>query len=211
VRQLVQRALAITKLKDTLETIVFLNTSHEGLRDQDHFYLSATPMAFPSLQHLTVALTARRISDCAVRASHLTSFHVVLDHYSFSEEELMYENEIFPEIHPGLHHYTISGSNGQVITDELLECIWPLLGCDFTLPRLTIRDMIVVDDISYNIPRLRDSGRIGLLVFQNVTYCFTDQITLSGPSEPRELDHRWKLLTALLQRADSSRIEPSTG
>jgi hypothetical protein len=69
--------------------------------------------------------------------------------------------------------------------------------------------MKVVVDISY-VPKFQSNGHVTLLVFDNVQYCLTDEITLSGLSEPKQLDERCKPYVELASYADESRIIPST-
>jgi hypothetical protein len=69
--------------------------------------------------------------------------------------------------------------------------------------------MKVVVDISY-VTKFQSNGHVTLLVFNNVQYCLTDEITLSGLSEPKQLDERCKPYVELASYADESHIIPRT-
>jgi hypothetical protein len=215
--QLVQKALVTTQLTKTLETIVFLNRSFD-------FYLwpltsleDSTTLSCPNLRHLTIALSAGDISYHGLRPSNLMSLHIVVDNisspkYLEPDENTPYHSwpdYAFPDSLTNLRHYTISGKNDCVPVETLDANISPILEHISTLQSLTIRDMKVVIDISY-VPEFESNGRIALLVFDNVKYCMTDEITLSGPSEPKELDDRCKLFVELLGHAEESRVIPGT-
>jgi hypothetical protein len=164
-----------------------------------------------NLRHLTFALSAGCISDYGIWPSQLTSLHVVVDTASWireSADNTACRPETFPNL-ASLRHYTISGTNGHVPAATILVNVSPIMQHSSRLLSLTVRDMKVVVDISY-VSKLESKAHIGLVVFDNVQYCMADEITLSGPSEPKELDERCKPYVELVGHADQSRIISGT-
>jgi hypothetical protein len=168
----------------------------------------AMSLSYPTLRHLTLNLTAAYISDCQFGPSHLTSLHLVVgEGLMCSDAEQSFQRPgTFLDILPHLRHFAISGRNDYVHTDLLLLIISPVLQRESTLQSLTMRDLKVVIDINYVPPQLKGNGRIALFLLDNVKYCLVDEITLSGPSEPKGLDDKCKLFVELLGHSDESRI-----
>jgi hypothetical protein len=117
---------------------------------------------------------------------------------------------LFPKLPPTLKSYIISGSNEEFDTEEFFWFITPTFERVIAVPLLRIRDLRLLVDISDEVPEVKETLRIDLLVFENVTYCLQDQITLSGPTDPRNPDQRCKPFAALFQHAKEIRIIPST-
>jgi hypothetical protein len=69
--------------------------------------------------------------------------------------------------------------------------------------------MKMVVDISY-VRRSQNNGHVELLMFDNVQYCMTDEITLSGPSKAKDLDGRCKPYVELVGYADQSCVVHGT-
>lgn len=195
-----------TMLRETLETMTLLAPPGKHLWELTTAQEELLPIDYPGLQHLTLAITTREISDFRIRAPHMTSLHIVLDdHYLVRCSLVPYLAAFVPELDPGLRKYTISGSKKLVSTGLLLKFISPVFSRFKTLPLLTLRNLTTVIDIGFEVPDFDGQGRIEQLVFDNFKYCLTDDITMSGPSEPRAVDHRWTPLPKLLQRADKMR------
>jgi hypothetical protein len=116
----------------------------------------------------------------------------------------------FPRLPLTLESYTISGNKNALGADHLFGYIMPILRHATTLPLLRIQDMTLNVDISEEGPELRDDPRIDLLIFDNVTYCLHDEITLSGPSDPKDADHRCKPLATLIRHANNVCFIPKT-
>jgi hypothetical protein len=168
----------------------------------------AVSLLYPTLRHLTFDVTAAYISDCQFGSSYLTSLHLVVEDGSMcSDAERSFRRPgTFLDMLPHLRHFAISGRKDYIRTDLLLLIISPVLQRESTLQSLTMRDLMLVIDISYVPPEFKGNGRIALLVVDNVKYCLADEITLSGPSEPKELDDKCKLFVELLGHADESCI-----
>ncbi|KAH7085927.1 hypothetical protein BKA63DRAFT_29169 [Paraphoma chrysanthemicola] len=200
----IQNVLDTTRLMDALETITVLGPAPPLLWDWKPPRTRMLQITYANLQHLTLAPVAYYMSDFSLRAPHLISLHIVLDDIFFDTNLMESQGRYFPELVPGLRKYTISGSTGLVDTEMLLEFIVPVFTRYEALPILTIRNMTTVIDINFEMSEIRGSGRIELLVFENFNYCLTDQITLSGPCDPRAVDQRWAPLVKLLERADKT-------
>jgi hypothetical protein len=149
----------------------------------------------------------------------MESIHVVLDQYVRGPSDI-----IDPSIHdpcpnpfpcptttPALKTLVISGQDEHIDNEIVFTYLRSWMDKETMLPLLILRDMKIVIDIGFNAPEIKGKGRFEKLIFDNVQYCFTDEITLSGPSEPKDMDVGWKVLPLLLQRANVVRIMHSTG
>ena len=165
------------------------------------------PVAYPKLQHLTLSPLCSEISHARFSCPHLTSLHLVLDNRGDAFDTGSTEGLPLNDIRSGLRSLILSGYNSHVNTALLLQCIIPATSKISCLPQLTIRDMIVIMDINYGVERLPGDGRFEQLQFDNVKCSFTDEITLSGPSEPIDLSRAWKALPRLCERADTVRLK----
>ena len=159
------------------------------------------------LKHLTLSPSYSEISQVRFFGPHLMSLHLVLDNRGDAFDTGSTEGLPLDNIRSGLRSIILSGNKQHVHTALLLQCIVPATSNILSLPLLTIRDMIVIMDINYGVERLPGEGRFEELHFENVKCCFTDEITLSGPSDPVELSNRWKALPRLCERADTVRLK----
>lgn len=196
----------MANLQKTLETMTILNVSFEGFSEEGPSTKVTPLIECPTLKHLTLSPSCSEISNFLVRCPNLTSLHLVLDNRGDVFDTGSTKGLPLHTIQPGLRSYTLSGKGQHVNTALLLQCIVPASSNIASLPLLTIRDMIVIMDINYGVHRLPGDGRFNELVFENVKYCFTDEMTLSGPSDPVELDRKWKALPRLCERADCVRL-----
>jgi hypothetical protein len=165
-----------------------------------------TLLEYPTLRHFTchLACPAYTHSECRISAPNLTSLHLVLDHIFLTLWSSNLDFTTFvPELPLTLESYTVSGNNNALGADQLFWCIMPILKYATTLPLLRIQDLTLNVDISEAGPELEDDLRIDLLIFDNVTYCLHDEITLSGPSDPKDPDHRCKPFATLIRHANS--------
>jgi hypothetical protein len=208
---MIEEILTNTPFANTLESLSLLNSRRSVCIFPQATLERPMSLACPNLRHLTFSLSAGCISDCVLRPSQLTSLHIVIDTapmFNESAKNITYRPEILPNL-VSLRHYTISGGNDHVLADTLLPNVFPILQHSSKLLSLTVRDMKMVVDISY-VPRSQSNGHVEILTFDNVQYCMTDEITLSGPSKPKELDGRCKPYVELVGYADQSCIIPGT-
>jgi hypothetical protein len=169
-------------------------------------------LEYPSLRHLTSHLSdPLRSTGCRISAPNLTSLHFVMSHsfVSLWNKNLGF-TAFLPKLPLNLQSYTISVGNQELRSDQLFWCITTILAGSTTLPVLRIQDLTLNVDISEAGPELEDDLRIDLLIFENVTYCLHDEITLSGPSDPKDPDHRCKPFATLIRHANSVCIIPKT-
>lgn len=70
-------------------------------------------------------------------------------------------------------------------------------------------------DISWELPECfvekTESFSFGLLTFKNVRYTMSDEITLSGPSDPKDINEKFKPFNVIAARARNVMIIESTG
>lgn len=125
--------------------------------------------------------------------SKISSIHIILSAREFDLDLKLGEN------HPAVHTVIISGNNDTVAQ----EVLWSNLGSAGlrhmeAVKSLIIRDMIISIDIGRDPPeRLAPMPHFSDILFANVKMCFTDEITLSGPSDPTEISYKWKGLSLL--------------
>jgi hypothetical protein len=135
--------------------------------------------------------------------------HIVLD-------ERGHENRFILNPRRGTLRELVLSANGQNFPAMgMLDCITSVMegrgdkGVD--LERVTIRDINAVADINDNIHDLPGSSRFKELVFQDATVSFTDSITLSGPSNPKDMHAGWTGFERLCERADVVKIRNEEG
>lgn len=204
------KAIKITGLKQTLQSLVLLTGPLEPVPHEGRSPQGSIPVQFSQLEHLTITPSCHEASTFRIHLAppHLTSLHIVLDDRGFELDPGSAEDSRYSTGFPsGLRSYTISANFQHIPTESLLRCIGQATSCVNSLNLLTIKDIILVMDISSDFDSLPGEGCFQDLLFDNVEYCFTDEITLSGPSDPISLDSRWKALPRLCERADRVRIK----
>jgi hypothetical protein len=70
---------------------------------------------------------------------------------------------------------------------------------------------VTIRDINDDIHDLPGSSRFKELVFQDATVSFTDSITSSGPSNPKDIYAGWTGFERLCERADVVKIRNEDG
>ncbi|KAF1844081.1 uncharacterized protein K460DRAFT_419042 [Cucurbitaria berberidis CBS 394.84] len=206
--QYIQEALEATALNETLETLTVLTASFEGFLEEPTSLRKAKPLHLPKLKHLTLSPSYHDISRFAVYCPNITSWHTVLD----SRAETF---DLIPsqtagdsiQMDSSLRSYTISAKGQYIQTSTLVRSIAAATDRFASIPILVVRDLIILFDINYDVHPLPGEGRFKELVFENSKYCCTDEITLSGPSEPKELDSKWRALPRLCERAGRVRLK----
>lgn len=106
------------------------------------------------------------------------------------------------QISPRSCSYTISANGQYIKLNTLVKAIAALTDRIAFIPVLVIRDIILQRDIGDGVHALPGECQFKELVFENVQYCFTCEFALGRPSEPRELDGKWQVLSTLCERAE---------
>jgi hypothetical protein len=203
--QYIQQALVTTNKSATLETLNILcrEFTDNGTSPQG----STEPLLLPALKHLTFAPRIQAVSDFRVLSPGLESLHIILENQGHRPDFGSSENPFILDPRRGTLRELVLNANGDTfMATGIMDCILPVMQKlgreDVNLETLTIRDVIAVADISDDVPHLPQSLRIKNLVFQDAMVSFTDEITLSGPSDPKEMHAGWKGFTRLCERAD---------
>ncbi len=197
-------------MNENLETMTVITSSYEGVYDAEPSQIERSSVEYPNLKHLTLSPSYLEISQVRVICPNLATLHLVLDNggdpqYPGSEKGLPVS-----DIRSSLRYIIISGKNDHVDTALLIQCIVPITVHIPNLPLLTIRDMIGYWDINYGVARLPGDGRFRELRFENVTWCWIDEMdemVLHGPTAPIELSPSWKALPRLCERADVVKVK----
>jgi hypothetical protein len=169
-----------------------------------------TTVENPNLDHLTLDPVAHKLSGFRVHAPNLTSLHIALSDYVDTTDMVFIKEKFLSAVYPQLRILGLSGDNKHVSARVILMVISALIERDSSLARLEIRDLKAVTDISIGTPNLHGSGRIQFLYIDNFTWCSSDEIMLTGPSPPREVDI-WLPLSPLLEHSERYRIFLSSG
>ena len=161
----------------------------------------------------TLAPETREVSNFRYQAPNLTSLRILLDN-RFSEEmcEVLMQDASIPGFCPSLRSYTICGCNDmrrdEIFNGLLMILLAPIFKRGSTLPIVKLQDIVVCDDDNYTCIEFQGTGRIALLVLENVFYHKSDSTRCDGLSREKIfVDRGWQPFTALLERVDSHRIE----
>lgn len=211
-------ALVTTSLSSQLETFIILTMfpPKDGYMDGFTSFPKGLPIHLPKLKHLTMSPTYHDISSVALYAPNITSWHTVLDSRAETFDlipiiDMRTKESSGPDgVSSPLREYTITANRESIDTSTLVKCLNAVTKRIKLIPLLVIRDVIVTFDINYNVRPLSGEGRFEELVFENVQYSLTDDITLSGPSDLKKLDNRWRVLPRLCERANRVRIRTGT-
>jgi hypothetical protein len=173
-------------------------------------------LVYPNLQHLTVAPGfTRLISNFRVRAPHLTSLLIVIDHQFNNIDQLFTQAAIFPELFSELRSYAIRQEKlhwmQDTPTELVMQLVAPVFERGLTIQKVRLQNINASDPREYHFQGFEGKGRIGLLLFDNCSYSVpvkSDKIQYGPRKEP---DHDWQPFGALVDRADNFRVWMNTG
>jgi hypothetical protein len=195
----------ITNRSATLEILNIL--CRESIDNGTSPQGSTEPLLLPALKHLTFAPRVQAISDVRVLGPSLESLHIILENQGHRPDFGSSENPfILGPRCATLRELVLNAEGDTFMATGIMDCILPVMQTlgreDVNLETLTIRDVAACADIGDDVPHLPQSLRIKKLVFQDATVSFTDEITLSGPSDPKEMHAGWTGFMRLCEYAD---------
>lgn len=162
---------------------------------------AAPPCSFPNLRHLTVSPSYHELSGLRIECPRLTSLHLCLDGRGFEFDLERPKLDAFTRSDP-LTSYTISGRGTYVSLGTLFRAIELATRHIACLPRLKIKDMVILEDSLQNGESLLGQGRFQELSFDQVLYGSTH-----GPDtfEMKSLDRDFVAFPLMCERADRVR------
>lgn len=172
------------------------------------------------LQHLTIHLGSQLVNLELHHLPCLRSLHVLLQTDFDALDCVRVVDDLFRHNHHNLREYNLSGKDrpiyaeGLVGTEDLMmPMLAPLFKNGVQLDLLTIKDVDLGFDIGFDMPSYVGSSncRFEHVVFDNVTYCLFDEITMSGPSTPKDIDDKWRPMIALKNKAKDVKIVQREG
>ncbi|CAI6342381.1 unnamed protein product [Periconia digitata] len=205
-------AMDVTNLRKTLQSFIILVPSFQEMSREAAPCEGSETASFPSLTHITFALSYRLISSVRFRLSSdsLTSLHIILDSTRYVNADVWTwtSSSDFP---PRLRSFTVGMSGRDIKTDSLLRCISQVSSHIELLSLLVIKNITAIDlECAGSIDTLCGDGRFEDVVFENVKYAVLYETGFDfgdfGMTEPTEPDKDWKAFRMLCERADRVRL-----
>jgi hypothetical protein len=202
--------LTTTSLASTLESFCLLRPAKGpfGENYPTSPEASVHPLRLDALKCLSLSPTYQENTGFRTICPNLICLHIHLDERGYAADfGSPQQPYILPPGRGKLRELAVSASQDDVTPAAVFGLLVSVLQRAPLLDKVTLRDMTIQADITYDAPELPLDAHIQELVFENVKISFIDRITSSEPGEPVDLQVGWKPMLRLRERASVVRLE----